>query len=502
MGAAGRRWTKIGCGCAALVVAAVALGAGGAPAVEAASTYGDTVLASVACTSPGNCVAVGHDEDSHQGQAMVASETNGAWGAAGQIRLPPGAATGLSLGGQLNGVACTGAGSCVAVGAYQTEAGPPELMVATETGGVWARARELLPALPRVVDEQATLNAVTCTGPGDCIAVGGETTSAGSQAIVVSETTGVWGSPSAVALPAPTSGLADLNSVTCTSAGDCVAVGAFDDEHANYEPIVVSQTGGVWGTASEVELPDGANTATATQNAGFDSVACPSVGDCVAVGYYSDTYSVATFGPSAGPANAMVAGENAGVWSQATQLSTASPATLKGVTCASTGNCVAVGSLGEPWDLTALSIGETDGVWEQANPLGTSQAGLDSVTCTSPGNCAAVGADAAAMFITQTNGTWGQPGTIAAPSGGIAVKATINAQRRSATFSFKAGSLASGFECALVRAGRKAAAPGYSNCQSPQTYARLAAGSYVFDVRTLAPSGTVAARARRRFTLG
>jgi hypothetical protein len=477
------------------------------------STFGNTILASVACPSIGNCVAVGRYEDAatDQPQAMVVSETNGTWGAASELTLPPGASTSRSpLGAELNSVACTSAGSCVAVGNYQAEAGPQELMVATETSGVWAPASELLPALPDVVDEGARLNSVTCTSPGNCVAVGGYTTSSGSQAILVSETAGVWGQASPVTLPAVTSGLADLNSVTCTSSGNCVAVGAFGDPNGNYEAIVAAETNGVWGAASELNLPAGANTITNTQNAGLNSVACTSVGECVAVGYYSDNYGGSqASGPTAGTATAMVASEAGGVWGQASQLSTPGSADLGSVVCTSPGDCVAVGSTAPYLNETGLLVTETNGVWGQAGQLGSSPSALGSVVCTGPGNCVAVGADDAAMCITETSGTWGKPGTLAQPpsivSRAIVSRATIDSNRHAATFSFRAKGAASGFECALVRVAHgkhaKAAKPRYTSCRSPKTYTRLAAGRYVFDVRPLAPAGAVITPASRRFTV-
>ncbi|HXB65424.1 MAG TPA: hypothetical protein VNV42_11175, partial [Solirubrobacteraceae bacterium] len=391
MTAVKRRWTWACSAIATVVVAAVACGAVTVTPAAASSSYGNTVLTSVACTSAGSCVAVGNywDNAANQPQAMVVSETNGAWGAARELTLPRGAATHDSLGAELKSVACTSAGDCVAVGAYEPKVGgEEEAMVATETRGTWAPASELrLPAPALGSEQNATLNSVTCASPGSCVAVGGYETHGGYQAMVVGETAGVWGAASPVMLPAASTGRADLNSVTCTSAGNCVAAGAFDDPNANYEAIVVAETNGVWGAASELQLPTGANTITNTQNAGLDSVACTGVGNCVAVGYYTDLYGGSqASGPSAGPDNAMIASEAGGAWSRASPLSTQSPAILGSVACASPGNCVAVGSVGLPWNLTGLLVTETGGVWGQAGALGSSLSGLDSVVCTSPGN--------------------------------------------------------------------------------------------------------------------
>jgi hypothetical protein len=83
----------------------------------------DASLGSVVCTSPGNCVAVGGSTDTNgtngtnDGQAMVVAETSGVWGHASELTLPSGAST--TAGGQyacLDSVACTSPGNCVAGG--------------------------------------------------------------------------------------------------------------------------------------------------------------------------------------------------------------------------------------------------------------------------------------------------------------------------------------------------------------------------------------------------
>jgi hypothetical protein len=499
-----RRWTRACPTCVAVVVAAVACGAAAVTPAAASSTFGNTVLNSVTCTSAGNCVAVGyyvHAAADQRQQAMVVSETNGAWGAASELELPAPA-----LGGELNSVACTSAGNCVAVGDYEPRAYREEAMVATETGGAWAPANELALPAPALGGQ---LNSVTCTSPGNCAAVGGYQTSSSDPAMVVSEAAGVWGAATPVTLGAVSTGVADLNSVTCTSAGNCVAVGA----HSTYQPsasseeaagggeaIVATETGGTWAPASELLLP--APALAAEQNATLNSVTCTSPGNCAAVGGYQASSSYP----------AMVVSAAAGVWGVATPvtLGAATPgvADLNSVTCTSAGSCVAVGSVGEPSQLTGLLATETGGVWGQAAPLGSSLSRLRSVFCTSLGNCVAVGADAAAMAVTETNGTWGQPATLAPPpsiqSRAVLSQATIT-NRHSAKFSFKAKGVASGFECALVRVARgkrkRAAQAKYSACHSPKTYRRLAAASYVFYVRPLAPAGTVIMPASRRFTV-
>ncbi len=49
-----------------------------------------------------------------------------------------------------------------------------------------------------------------------------------------------------------TGGYADVNSVSCASAGNCAAGGYYADSSGHGQAFVVSETNGTWGTAIEV----------------------------------------------------------------------------------------------------------------------------------------------------------------------------------------------------------------------------------------------------------
>ena len=49
----------------------------------------------------------------------------------------------------------------------------------------------------------------------------------------------------------------------------------------------------VWPHASELALPTNANTTAGVQNASLDSVVCTSAGNCAAAGQYKDTTGTA-----------------------------------------------------------------------------------------------------------------------------------------------------------------------------------------------------------------
>jgi hypothetical protein len=387
------------------------------------------------------------------------------WPAASRLELPPGAVAPAEAQDQtptLNSVACTSPGDCVAVGSYNDTRHSPrgpydnQAMVVTEKRGVWSRASKLLlPAgtnLP-AGDQGASLASVACTGPGSCVAVGAFTDSGDLlQPMVVTETKGVWGRASEIAVPsdanATTADGVGLDSVACTSQGNCVAVGAYDDNRPGQQPMVAVETGGVWSQASKLALPSNANTNPGDQEAGLASVACTSPGSCVAVGSYAD---------ATGSQQAMVAVEASGMWTPASELtlpagaldaseefgechteSCAQYASLASVACTSPGSCVAVGSYTDTTgSVQAMVAVEASGTWDRASeiklPPGAKTSGggpgenlalgLHSVTCTTPGNCVAVGqyytksSGYEGMVATETNGAWGQASKLTLPPG-------------------------------------------------------------------------------------
>jgi hypothetical protein len=320
-------------------------------------------LSSVACTSPGNCVAVGSYSDAARStQAMAATETDGAWGQASEITVPTGA--NATQAASLDSVACTSPGNCVAVGSYTSTQGAnggaafdyntvysSEGMLATETKGVWAQASELtLPtgATTAAGAQQVSLASVACTGPGSCVAVGRYVDGSGNdRAMLVADADGVWGQASELVLPsnAPADSVsapAGLASVTCTGPGNCLAVGDYTERFGNALGLAAAETNGAWGQAKAVALPPGAGG----NFANLLSATCTSPGDCVAVGTYEDV-NLDTL--------AMDATETNGTWDRASEVALPSArddeedpfASLTSVVCTGPGSCVAVGSYEE-----------------------------------------------------------------------------------------------------------------------------------------------------------
>ena len=212
--------------------------------------------------------------------ARPASVTTGIWSKAEQV------AAALNQGGfaALMSVSCPSAGNCSAGGYYLDSSGNQQAFVVTETNGTWGTAEQVLGIAVQNGGNGSTVS-VSCASAGNCSAGGLYVTNGNQQAFVVTQTNGTWGTavevPGTAALNA--GGMAGVQSVSCPSAGNCGAGGAYTDSSGHPQAFVVSQANGTWGTAQEVP-------GTAALNVGGDaavlSVSCASAGNCSAGGSY------------------------------------------------------------------------------------------------------------------------------------------------------------------------------------------------------------------------
>ncbi|MSY13376.1 MAG: hypothetical protein F2673_09625, partial [Actinobacteria bacterium] len=133
-------------------------------------------------------------------------------------------------------------------------------------------------------------------------------------AVAVADSGPIWGdaTPATFAADiqnaAPT---AQLNSVSCVSAGHCTAAGSFKDLAGNTQAFTQTSTSGTWGNA--VPATFATNVQYAAPYARFDTVSCASTGNCTAAGRFKDL---------AGNLQAFTQTSTGGTWAQAV------PATL------------------------------------------------------------------------------------------------------------------------------------------------------------------------------
>jgi hypothetical protein len=301
-------------------------------------------------------------------------------------------------------------------------------MIARSVNGRWGRATELrMPT--RYPAYIAHVNAISCTGPGSCVAVGDYSSDQSQGAFIATESGGRWRA-AWPALPRNSERFRvfSVDAVDCTSAGFCVAAGEYADRARHVQPMVVTESHGRWGRARELALPA---RAAAQPYAYVHAISCPRPGYCVLGGEYlnrSDTYE------------AMLISERAGRWHPATRLklprdAAARPyAAVESVSCPGAGTCLAVGQymVGRLDRWASFAVTESGGQWQRtaavpivpANADWSPQPTLDSVTCSKPGSCLALGSyyarrggGTALMIVVESNGKWTRATEIQRPAG-------------------------------------------------------------------------------------
>jgi hypothetical protein len=318
----------------------------GTGAVLALPPSADIPLSSspLACSAPGDCVIVGSFRHYANEVPLVMTETDGNWGAAQMLLPPANARTTEDSMAHLTSVACVPSGPCLAVGSYLTNPRNEEPMIAVESGGSWGATHELVPSLAGWTGKaspEGQLSSASCLPSGSCVALGWVWTEEGQSGYrapaTVSDASGSW-KWEWVDKEEAEGQARYLEALACWSPGSCAAVGTYT--HAGpcpsepegickFEevPIAAIQTAERWEPPWQV-LPEG----------GLRSVSCAPEGPCAAAGHYrgsqTDAPIVAT-GAELGGALQIQPPENA---------ESGGGARLESVSCPPVGPCVAVGS--------------------------------------------------------------------------------------------------------------------------------------------------------------
>jgi hypothetical protein len=266
------------------------------------------LLAAVSCVSATLCEAVG---SGFANSGIAAAGWNGtSW----QPQITPG------LG--YSAVSCTSPSFCVAVG--------------LSGGAMWNGTSWSAESLP-LPSSGGTYTGVSCVSTNACEAVG--------RATIGGAFAAGWNGTSwtAQAVPGPPGATrAMLGKVSCTLANACEAVGA-----SNLGGYAAAWNGTAWTAQAVAPLPPGAARDFLTD------VACTSSSACTAVGYSMG---------SASPYARLTLAEtwNGTSWSiQPTPNPAATGNVLEGVSCASAGPCVAVGSAPDPGGYSATLVEAT-----------------------------------------------------------------------------------------------------------------------------------------------
>jgi hypothetical protein len=257
------------------------------------------------------------------------------------------------------------------------------------------------------------------------------------QGFVLSESGGSW-SAQTVTLPAGAATGPDvwLDSVSCTSTGNCVAVGQYALSGGGQAGLLLTETAGSWsasritptGVAPALSVPETMEIGDVLQNSsGGGTLACPSAGTCVAVADYTDVH---------GYKQGLILVQHGSSWTDqnvdSSQLNPAirtisgnpAPQTvLSSVACTSPGNCTALGSyLDSTTRPQGMVMSEVGGAWQPAKtvPLPADANATDvnvwpsQMACAAAGNCAggfqydATGSPVTMQegMLTGSNGAW------------------------------------------------------------------------------------------------
>lgn len=357
-------------------------------------------------------------------------------GQAVTIEAPVGAAADPNA--MLNAIACPAVGDCVAVGQYVDSSGIKQALVATQVDGTWERAQEVKsPSQPKTGPYGALLSSVACTAVGQCVAVGAYTDSSNDLLpMQVAQTGGAWNaSATAIGLPAgsATDPDAALTSVACPGAGSgsCVAVGYFQDDSASGGlRQMMSASGSVSGLGAAGKVTPPGNAApegSASWPSGSNiegplltAVGCSDPGTCLAIGYYPNSLGeilpLSAAGAAASTSEITTISQPAGQTSE--QLGG-----LSAIACPGTGYCEAGGRGGDNDEAMVVSQAP-NAVWGQETLIAPPEAGergaVQSLACPDFYSCIAVGNYAGAGFAAseQSGGVWGTAERAPAPAGG------------------------------------------------------------------------------------
>jgi len=278
----------------------------------------------------------------------------------------------------LASVSCTRPSYCVGVGGFQDPGSATQTLVEVWNGTVWS----IVPSPDEGTNDPNVLDAVSCSSPKSCVAVGYWCSVDGcleNQSLVE-----VWNGTVWSIVPSPDPGSRNqLSSVSCTSASSCKAVGAYCPDPGCPNPSWFQTQVDTWdGTTVSLDSSPNPNTGDNILNA----VSCVTATKCQAVGLDDNRSIVGT----------LVESWDGKAWSVAPSPNEGTDNELLGVSCAHANSCEAVGWLDHGYDSTPQQTlaeswnGRTWTVVPSVSPS-THFDILDSVSCTSATRCLAVG---------------------------------------------------------------------------------------------------------------
>jgi hypothetical protein len=250
-------------------------------------------LTALDCRSASACDVAGiyNNQDGNQEvEILVGAATH--WGS-GEANLPGDAALAAQQ-VQINSLACGDSSNCVGAGAFIDDTGDEQPLILLADGSSFSTVAATMPAnADTASNPDAQLTSVFCAGSGNCSMVGDyNDASSNQQGMMLTETDHRFAPATELSLPtdadqssAGANPQVTLNGLWCSSAGHCVAGGAYTNVSQAEVPLVSSETNGTWNPGLALSLPSGAAT-NGNQSASLASVFCAS-SSCSAVGTFT-----------------------------------------------------------------------------------------------------------------------------------------------------------------------------------------------------------------------
>ena len=320
-------------------------------------------LASISCTEPTACTAVGDRSDTWLGESW----SGGKWTASSPPVLS-------STNNDLTGVSCLNPSDCEAVGNYQTSSESLSTLVEYWNGAQWVIQRT-----PDAINSQFL--AISCPGASSCTAVGSRSQRIASDTAPLAESWDgtLW---TTEATADPTGAVeSQLNGVSCLTSS-CIAVGSTTSGSGTTTTLAESWNGANWVIEATPVL-------SGVVDGQFASVSCSGPKACVAVGSQQS---------ASGVKSAL-----AEVWDGATWTVQSLPqpgragtyiSELAGISCAAARTCEAVGSFDSTTAQTTVTLAEvwngtTWTIQSTPNQGGDTVDELNGVSCASTVACTA-----------------------------------------------------------------------------------------------------------------
>ena len=271
--------------------------------------------------------------------------------------------------------------------------------------GTWRLVASPTPKAP----PRDALTAVSCASASSCVAVGS------GYGVAMTE---VWNGSRWSLVRSPGAVGRALNGVSCVTASNCIAVGSTSspaDPLAPATTLIERWDGTTW-TVVPSPNPFRADRSELT------GVACPATNNCFAVGYSAILFQAQ---------HGLIEHWNGTAWSIVLNPAPSDGAQtyLAGITCASTKDCVAVGSATSFSDRPFVEhwSGRTWAIVPSPAPAVANGADLNAVSCHAPDDCVAVGAYSAGSdpnstqhaLIERWNGTTWSVDTAPLPAGTV-----------------------------------------------------------------------------------